>query len=100
MIGMIGRVLRSFLFNMIIFILGFSAGYSYVATRVHYHTTKCSYAEYIQMIHDKVDELTTMDIEYSKKQDEARVLLEQFRDKLSHDVHSECDSKLGKILIK
>ena len=47
MIGIGGRVLRSFLFNMLIFVLGFSAGYSYVATMDHYYAKRCTYAKYI-----------------------------------------------------
>ena len=99
MIGMVGRVLRSFLFNMLIFVLGFSAGYSYVATMDHYYAKRCTYAKYIQKIENKIDELAPLNIEYSKKQDEVRELLRQFSEKLSHEEHCECDSNIGNFLI-
>ena len=99
MIGIVGRVLRSFLFNMLIFVLGFSAGYSYVTTMDHYHAKRCTYAKYIQKIENKIDELATLDIEYSKKQDDIRELLRQFSEKLSHEEHCECDSNIGNFLI-
>ena len=99
MIGIVGRVLRSFLFNMLIFVLGFSAGYSYVATMDHYYAKRCTYAKYIQKIENKIDELASLNIEYSKKQDEVRELLRQFSEKLSHEEHCECDSNIGNFLI-
>ena len=99
MIGIVGRVLRSFLFNMLIFVLGFSAGYSYVATMDHYYAKRCTYAKYIQKIENKIDELAPLNIEYSKKQDEVRELLRQFSEKLSHEEHCECDSNIGNFLI-
>ena len=99
MIGIVGRVLRSFLFNMLIFVLGFSAGYSYVATMDHYYAKRCTYAKYIQKIENKIDELAPLNIEDSKKQDEVRELLRQFSEKLSHEEHCECDSNIGNFLI-
>ena len=99
MIGIVGRVLRSFLFNMLIFVLGFSAGYSYVATMDHYYAKRCTYAKYIQKIENKIDELAPLNIEYSNKHDEVRELLRQFSEKLSHEEHCECDSNIGNFLL-
>lgn len=100
MIGMIGRVLKSFLFNILVFVLGFSVGYSYIATTVHYHATRCSYASYVKQANAKIDELVALDAQYSQKQDEIRDILKCFNNKLAHDEHHECDNAVGKFLIK
>lgn len=99
-IGIVGRVLKSFLFNILVFALGIGVGYSYIATTVHYHATKCSYADYISQANIKVDELTALDIQYSKKKDEIRYVLKCLNDKLAHGEHHECNSKIGKLLIR
>jgi len=46
-IGMVGRVLRSAAFNILIFVLGFGVGFVYTATRVHYYGTKSTAYEYV-----------------------------------------------------
>lgn len=99
MIGIVGRVLKSFLFNILVFALGVGTGYSYVATTVHYHAAQCSHMNYIKQIHTKIDELAAFDTAYSQKQNEIREVLNCLSDKLAHDDYCECSNAVGKILI-
>ena len=42
-IGSISRVIRSFLFNLLLFALGFGCGYIYVVTHIESHLNETSY---------------------------------------------------------
>ena len=99
-IGIVGRVFKLFLFNILIFVLGFSSGYSYVATRVYYYSTKSDNHQYIQQLNLKVDGPTELDLVYTKKQDKMMEMLSQLSNKIYRKEHSELDSYLGKFFIK
>jgi len=46
-VAILGRMLRSFLFNILVFALGFGCGFAFIASRVHYYATKNPQVEYI-----------------------------------------------------
>lgn len=98
-IGMVGRVLKSTLFNLLMFAVGFCIGASYISCRIHYYATSCSDIEYIKKIESKVNEIEALDAVYDCKEEELRQILKQFWMKMSHDSNAICDKPVLKYLV-
>lgn len=94
-LSIFNRLCKSIAFNILVLIIGFGFGYVYNASKVHYYTMKHDHITYVEEFESKIRELAIMDIEYTKKQNEALELMEQYKQKLSHDVHHECETTLG-----
>lgn len=101
LLSVVNRVLRSFCFNLLLFVLGFAVGYIFIASKVHYYAVQHEDTAYLQQISDKIDEMAEMDLTYTKKQEEAKQMIRELKAKFSHDVHHECGNPIGdKIFIR
>lgn len=95
-IGILNKLFRSVCFNIFIFIIGFSAGYSYVATAVHYYAKKNKNYECLTHLQNNLKTQQQQIKQYYMTNDE---FIRQAKLKLSHDEHKECESTIGRILI-
>lgn len=95
LLSVVNRVLRSFIFNLLLFAFGFAAGYIFIASKVHYYAVQHPDIVYLQQISDKIDEMAEMDLTYTKKQEEAKQICRELKAKFSHDVHHECGNPIG-----
>ena len=94
LLSVVCKVLRSFVFNVFLFMLGFAFGYICIASKVHYYAIQHEDAVYLQNISDKIDEMAAMDIIYTKKQEEAKTMIKELKAKFSHDVYHECENPI------
>ena len=89
LLSVVNRVLRSFAFNILIFALGFTVGYIFVDSKVHYYAVQHPDMVYLQRLTDKMDEMAEMDKAYMKKQEEVKQMIRELKAKFSYDVHYE-----------
>ena len=101
MLSVVNRVLRSFVFNILIFALGFAVGYIFVDSKVHYYAVQHPDMVYLQRLTDKMDEMAEMDKVYMKKQEEIKQMIRELKAKFSYDVHYEYDNPVvDRLLIR
>ena len=94
LLSVVNKVLRSFVFNVFLFMLGFAFGYICIVSKVHYYAIQHEDTVYLQNISDKIDEMAEMDIIYAKKREEAKMMIKELKAKFSHDVHHECENPI------
>ena len=95
LLSVVNRVLRSFAFNILIFALGFTVGYIFVDSKVHYYAVQHPDTVYLQRLTDKMDEMAEMDKAYMKKQEEVKQMIRELKTKFSYDVHYECSNPIA-----
>ena len=101
LLSVVNRVLRSFVFNVLLFALGFATGYILIASKVHYYAVQHPDIVYLQKLTDKMDEMAEMDKAYMKKQEEVKQMIRELKFKFSHDVHYEYSNPIvDKLLIR
>ena len=101
LLSVVNRVLRSFAFNILIFALGFTVGYIFVDSKVHYYAVQHPDMVYLQRLTDKMDEMAEMDKAYMKKQEEVKQMIRELKAKFSYDVHYEYGNPIvDKLLIR
>ena len=101
LLSVVNRVLRSFAFNILIFALGFTVGYIFVDSKVHYYAVQHPDMVYLQRLTDKMDEMAEMDKAYMKKQEEVKQMIRELKAKFSHDVRYEYGNPIvDKLLIR
>ena len=100
LLSVVNKVLRSFAFNILMFALGFTVGYIFVASKVHYYAVQHPDIVYLQRLNDKMDEMAELDKDYMKKQEEVKQMIRELKAKFSYDVHHECSNLIvDKLLI-
>ena len=101
LLSVVNRVLRSFVFNVLLFPLGFATGYILIDSKVHYYAVQHPDMVYLQRLTDKMDEMAEMDKAYMKKQEEVKQMRRERKAKFSRDVRDECGSPIvDKLLIR
>lgn len=75
-VGLVGRVLKSFLFNLLVFIVGFSLAYIFVVSHVQMKAKKSVDVQFVQQLEK--------DLEQQKKiVEKLEQQVKEYKDKLS-----------------
>lgn len=89
-LAILHRILKSTCFNILMMIIGFLVGFSYMVFDMHFYAVANSNYEFVVKIEHVIKELKELDKEYGEKQDHVLELLEEFKKKLAHDQCDKC----------
>ena len=106
-LGIVYRVSKSIIFNILLFIIGFGLGYVVVTNEVHYCAVQHDEAEYLQKIQSCIQKLEkTYDDTCMPTYNEMLKTVEDLQKQQAHEVKIEkgfplnCESELGKRIFK
>lgn len=101
------KIIKSFLFNILIFMIGFGLGYVFISQEIHYHAKNHQLYQYVKELDDHLNKLEEMDKDYLKANREVKSILNKLANDIAHDRHCNssnsifsCNSKLGKKIWK
>lgn len=92
-LGILHRIIKSTLFNILLLIFGFGVGFVHAAFVMHHNAVANSNYEFIVKIEQDIHDLEQMDVHYALKQKSILNHLKMFKCKLSHD-YSNLDNML------
>lgn len=84
-LGILHRILRSGIFNILMLVVGFGIGFIHAALSIHYNALANSNYEFITKIEQEVKDLAQLDVHYTQKQKNILYQLKIFKHKISHD---------------
>lgn len=101
------KIIKSFLFNILVFIIGFGLGYVIISQEVHYHAKNHELYQYVEELNLHLEKLNKMDEEYFKINNDVKFILKRMANDIAHEHHCNssnsilnCNSKFGKKIWK